>query len=329
MLLSLLYKPEYRSKWAQYVQRRRGTGINQRAVSAFIADELSEQQGQPIDPDTIKDRVARALKGEVVTESTATMFIDAFGFSTDHANELRRSVLAHDMIRSVLEAPKDPAKRPDDRVTGCTSINTMIECSVDAFGFPRYFDVTEVSIVDTDELKEFDLRFEATPADCEVLEGGTLKAYNTLDGKPLVGEDNILYQLLVEFDRPLTRGEVHQIRYRTHLDMKDMLDEVSGPTFITVGPFFPARYNVTLSARFDEPPIRPHQKVWANVVDDATLLVQEDLPSQHYYSVSYPLAEDIVLSLWWDRDHLGARKHYNYTPTESDAPAAKGLEDVG
>lgn len=120
VLLSLLYKPKYRDKWAQHVQRRRGTGINQRAVAAFIAYELSDRRGKDIDPATFKDRVARALKGEVVTEATAEMFIEAFEFETHHANELRRSVLAHDMIRSVLEAPKDPAKRPDNRVTGCT-----------------------------------------------------------------------------------------------------------------------------------------------------------------------------------------------------------------
>lgn len=329
VLLSLLYKPGYRDKWAQHVQRRRGTGINQRAVAAFIAYELSDRLGKDIDPATIKDRVARALKGEVVTEATAEMFIEAFEFETHHANELRRSVLAHDMIRRVLEAPKDPAKRPDDRVTGCTSLNTIIDCSVDAFGFPRYFDVTEVFSVDTDELTEYDLRFEAVPSQCELLEGGTLKAYNVLDGTPLVGDDSSIYQLIVEFERPLTRGEVHQIRYRTHIDIKASLNELSGLTFITAGPFFPARYNVTLSARFDDLPIRPHQKVWANVVDDATLLVQEDLPAQRYCSITYPMAEDIVLSLWWDRDHQGARQHYNYSPLEEDRTALEGDEGNG
>lgn len=312
VLLSLLYKPEYRDKWVRYVQRRRGNSINQRAVAALIAYELSELQNTTIDPHTIKDRVSRALKGETISEATAQMFIDAFDFAPEHAKELIRSVQDHERFRKVLDAPKDPTARQDNRDTDCRSLSTMMECSVDAFGFIRHFEVTEAILILKDGLQEFDLRFEANPANCHLLEGGTLKTYQSVQAPTVSPEEEEahLYELLVEFDRPLQAGEVHQIRYRVSLDILTLLEDPLDSTTVVVGPFFPGRHNVTLAARFDVPPPSVQQKIWADGSEGPSILLKERLPQQHYYSISYPIAEDVLFSLSWDKDREGALRHY-------------------
>lgn len=317
VLLSLLYKPEYRDKWVRHIQRRRGNSINQRAVAAFIAYELSDQQNTTIDPDTIKDRVNRALKGETISQATAQMFVDAFDFAPEHARELLRSIHDYDCFRKVLEAPKDPATRQDNRDTDCLSLSTMMECSVDPFGFIRHFDVTEAILILKDGLQEFDLRFEANPANCHLLEGGTLKTYRSVQAPTTSPseEESHLYQLLIEFDRPLRAGEVHQIRYRVSLDILALLEDPLENTTVVVGPFFPSRSNVTLAARFDVPPPSVQQKIWADGSEGPSILLTESLPQQHYYSISYPIAEDVLFSLSWDKDRQGAIRHYASTGT--------------
>lgn len=300
VLISLLYQPANRDQWIPYVQRKRGEGINQRAVTAFMAERLSEKQQKEITPDAIKDRVNRALKGENISPETAEMFVEAFEFSPEQSRELLRAVLAHKLIQETLAATKESAyQKALEQDPGYTSISTIVETEVDRKGLPRYIDVTETIQVTADQLAEIELNFEAILDSCTVLEGGRL-THSTLLEEPTVVEHTDYYRIYITFERPLTRGETHLIRYRVNTDREGMLKRKDRQMVLTAGPFARTGHNIVLAARFDTPPVGAHKKIWSNTITEATLLAQEDLPSQHYHSIYYPKAKDLVLSLWWD-----------------------------
>lgn len=102
ILQELLVKEPYRDMWGQFVQRRRGTGINVRAVATFMAYELSEDEDHELSPDQLKDSVRRALRGELMTDRAANRFIVAFGFTEDESALLWQSFIHHDTFHILL-----------------------------------------------------------------------------------------------------------------------------------------------------------------------------------------------------------------------------------
>lgn len=80
----LLDVPEYRSRWLQYVQRRRGSGVSHSAV----ARALSSVDASGASLESLRDRSRRALSGEVLTASTLRLFSEAFGFTIAEQDRL-------------------------------------------------------------------------------------------------------------------------------------------------------------------------------------------------------------------------------------------------
>ena len=98
-LRQLLLKPgSYRESWEQHVLRARQGTINQLAVAEVLARHVSVRaNGQPaggehapISPHQLKDTVARALSGRLLSKPALALFIEAFGFSADEADRLRK-----------------------------------------------------------------------------------------------------------------------------------------------------------------------------------------------------------------------------------------------
>jgi hypothetical protein len=93
-LRQLLLKPgSYRDAWSQHVVRARHDAINQLAVAEVLARYVSERADGDqagIMPNQLKDTVARALSGRLLSKSALALFIDAFGFSVDEADRLWR-----------------------------------------------------------------------------------------------------------------------------------------------------------------------------------------------------------------------------------------------
>jgi hypothetical protein len=90
-LRQLLLKPgDYRQAWERHVVRARHNAINQLAVAEVLARHVSAvPEGQSAGL-SLKDTVSRALSGRLLSEPTLELFIDAFGFTSDEADRLRR-----------------------------------------------------------------------------------------------------------------------------------------------------------------------------------------------------------------------------------------------
>jgi hypothetical protein len=90
----LLKQGSYRQAWEKYVIRARGDSINNLAVAEVLARHLSSAPDGPggarVQARQLKDTVARALSGRVVSQSALSLFVDAFGISEHEADRLWR-----------------------------------------------------------------------------------------------------------------------------------------------------------------------------------------------------------------------------------------------
>ncbi|MEV4134612.1 hypothetical protein AB0J72_20875 [Dactylosporangium sp. NPDC049742] len=85
-------EPRYRDLWMRRAARTTSTDLNLAAVSRVIAEQLwdsgEQQESRTTLPRELKDKVARALRGTVLTPETLQWFIDAFGIRSHHADQL-------------------------------------------------------------------------------------------------------------------------------------------------------------------------------------------------------------------------------------------------
>ena len=114
-LRELLLRPGgYRGLWEQHVVRARRDDINQLAVAEVLARHLWMHPRRPADKDArplrLKDTVSRMLSGRMLSRSTLTLVIDAFGIADDEAGRLWRLWGGTGAI-SVLSGPR--AMGPD------------------------------------------------------------------------------------------------------------------------------------------------------------------------------------------------------------------------
>ncbi len=109
-LAELLLRPgRYRRLWEKFAERTRPGEINQLAVAEALAHHLWDFPRAASDADVLprqlKDTVARALSGRLLSRSTLTLFIDTFGFSDQEATRLWRLWQGSGAI-SVLSGPR-------------------------------------------------------------------------------------------------------------------------------------------------------------------------------------------------------------------------------
>jgi hypothetical protein len=99
----------YRRLWEQHVVRARSSEINQFAVAEVLARYLWNHPRVAGDAEVLarqlKDSVARALSGTLLSRSTLSLFIDAFGISDADADRLWRLWEGSGRI-SVLSGPR-------------------------------------------------------------------------------------------------------------------------------------------------------------------------------------------------------------------------------
>jgi hypothetical protein len=106
----------YRRLWEQHVVRARSGEITQLAVAEVLARHLwSYPRGHgdaDVLPHQLKDTVSRALSGRLLSRSTLSLFIDAFGFSEAEADRLWRLWEGSGAI-SVLSGPRAMTPRTE------------------------------------------------------------------------------------------------------------------------------------------------------------------------------------------------------------------------
>jgi hypothetical protein len=116
-LRELLQRPGgYRRLWEQHVVRTRSGEITQLAVAEVLARRLWSYPRVPGDvdvlPHQLKDTVSRALSGRLLSRSTLSLFIDAFGFSDAEADRLWKLWEGSGTI-SVLSGPRAVTPRAE------------------------------------------------------------------------------------------------------------------------------------------------------------------------------------------------------------------------
>jgi len=91
-LVQLLSSEPYRTEWLMYARRPRAGTISQAAVAQVLARYLwdaglADEHDRDL-PRELKDRVGRALRGEVLSPETLNHLIHAFAFDNDEVMEL-------------------------------------------------------------------------------------------------------------------------------------------------------------------------------------------------------------------------------------------------
>jgi len=119
-LRELLQRPGgYRRLWEQHVIRARSGEITQLAVAEVLARRLWSYPRVPGDvdvlPHQLKDTVSRALSGKLLSRSTLTLFIDAFGISDAEADRLWRLWEGSGSI-SILSGPRAVTPRTEQEL---------------------------------------------------------------------------------------------------------------------------------------------------------------------------------------------------------------------
>jgi len=119
-LRELLQRPGgYRRLWEQHVIRARSGEITQLAVAEVLARRLWSYPRVPGDvdvlPHQLKDTVSRALSGRLLSRSTLSLFIDAFGFSDAEADRLWKLWEGSGTI-SVLSGPRAVTQRAEQQL---------------------------------------------------------------------------------------------------------------------------------------------------------------------------------------------------------------------
>ena len=200
----LLVSGPYRRAWQRYAFRwRRGDPgeINQAAVAAVLARhlwEIGEADDQQALPRGMKDRVARALRGEVLSPRTLRLFIDAFDISDVEASRLWMLLGA-----PAVDAPYVMTTYPE---TGFRTMLLHEFCVVGADGRPREERTIQVIRAVDPGIDRYRVALDADASAIEVVRGGR--------AGPMTVRDDGQISADIEFGRKLVPGETASFEYR-------------------------------------------------------------------------------------------------------------------
>lgn len=215
-LRHLLARPgPYRRRWETRAARLRSAEINQRAVCKVLATKLWDE-GHDIAENSLKDRVARALHGDVLSPETLTWFIDAFAIDPDHADTLWAQLLSTDteqvrVVTGELAAPPSYPVQAEAREYRTISLHEYHRIGAD--GLPA--DHRSIHVIEslTDGLTRYPYRFDTNAAVVEVIRGGR--------AGPLSRFSDNLYAVDIIFSEPLDRGRTASLEYQTVFNYRE------------------------------------------------------------------------------------------------------------
>ncbi|WP_125775017.1 hypothetical protein [Antribacter gilvus] len=208
-LSELLAQPgPYRRLWQSRATRLRGEEINHRAVCRVLAPVVWAE-GHEISEDSLKDRVSRALRGEVLSTQTLTWFVEAFGFARHEAEKLWALYLGAAPSRRVV-AGRARAPRGNPELTGVEryrSVTVHETHRVGADGIPLDHRTSQVIEALVDGTDRYLFRFDTTDVVIRVLRGGTASELYRLDEH--------FHAVDILLRRPLAAGETASLEYVT------------------------------------------------------------------------------------------------------------------
>lgn len=209
-LRELLVRPgAYRQRWERRAERPRKGEINQRAVCKVLARQLWEE-GLDLSEASLKDRVSRALRGDVLSPETLTLFVKAFDVSEEDTQELWTRLFnsSADRVAVVTGGLRPPPTYPvetEARQYRTVSLHEFHRVGAD--GLPADHRTIHVVEALSDGLARYPYRFDTNAAVVEVVRGGK--------ASPLYQFDEKLYAVDILFARPLQQGETASLEYLT------------------------------------------------------------------------------------------------------------------
>ena len=196
----------YRRIWQRYAFRWRGGStageVNQAAVAQVLARhiwEVGEADDHHALPRGLKDRVARALRGEVLSPRTLRLFVDAFGMSESEANRLWLL-----LGTPVYDAPYVLATYPE---AGFRTLLLHEFCFVGADGAPREQRTIQVIRAVARGVDRCEVHVDSDVGVIEVIRGGRATGLT-------VGGDGQQVKTDIELGRELAPGETASFEYR-------------------------------------------------------------------------------------------------------------------
>lgn len=200
----LLANGPYRRAWQRHAFRwRRGDPgeINQAAVAAVLARhvwEIGEASDHQALPRGMKDRVARALRGEVLSPRTLRLFIDAFDISDVEASRLWMLLGS-----PPVDAPYLMTTYPE---TGFRTVLLHEFCVVGPDGLPREQRTIQVIRAVNRGVDRYNVAIDGDVSAIEVIRGGR--------ARPTTVADDGQISAAIEFGRTLAPGETASFEYR-------------------------------------------------------------------------------------------------------------------
>jgi len=228
-LRELLQRPGvYRRLWEQHVIRARSGEITQLAVAEVLARRLWSYPRVPGDvdvlPHQLKDTVSRALSGRLLSRSTLSLFIDAFGFSDAEADRLWRLWEGSGTI-SVLSGPRAVTSRTEQDLHAALgprrhqTLSLHDHVTVGAEGVPVRTRTLQVVEAIADGLDRVPFLHDTKALTLEVGQGGT-----ELTGELFQVSDD-LFVTYISLARALDAGETTTLEYWvTYQYPGDLLD---------------------------------------------------------------------------------------------------------
>lgn len=190
--------PEHAQRWRQHVQRRRHDGVSHSAVARVLGGVTDASH------ESLRDRVRRALNGEVVTPLTIRLFSDAFAFTVGEQERLWTLLTTHHSGSSALRSATGDVYDGEPRVT---TLSRAIDVTVGADRVSWDVRTTLTVQALTDGVDRFPLVHARDDIELTALTGCRLEP----DPDPRPGTAALVH---AHFPRTLHAGDVHVYAYR-------------------------------------------------------------------------------------------------------------------
>lgn len=298
----LTQQGRYRRRWEQHVVRSRPGEITQLAVAEVLAQHLWSNPRVSGDKDVmarqLKDTVARALSGSLLSRSTLTLFIDAFAISGTHADQLWRLWEGSGRV-TVLSGQRAMTSRTETDLREALGPRRHQTVSmhehVDVGSDGRLERTRTIQVVEAiaDGLDRIPYIYDTNALTLEVGQGGgenSGELYQISDG---------LYATTIPLARELSAGETISLEYET---IWGHLGDLSDPNERQFRRAVVQRLeNLNLSVTFhqDKLPARVWWAVWASA--NGTIVEREQVPLGRKHEVQRYLrsVEKTVVGFCW------------------------------
>ena len=306
----LAQQGSYRRRWEQYVVRSRSSDITQLAVAEVLAQHLWSHPRVAGDADVLprqlKDTVARALYGTLLSRPTLALFIDAFGISGADAARLWRLWEGSGRI-SVFSGPRAMGTKTEEELRAALgprrhqTLSLHDHVYIGSDGRVARTRTLQVIEAIADGLESIPYLYDTSALTLEVGQGCgdiTGELYQISDG---------VYATTIPLAKALSAGETSSIEYVTTYRYPGNLDDPHEREFRRA--VMRRLENFEMRVEF-HPGMLPAQiwwAVWDGVEGDAVEREPVTLGGQHEVQRYLRSVEKTVVGFCWSWQPGGRR----------------------